>query len=184
MKTKIIGYARVSTKGQNLDRQLGALRAENCDKIFKETATAKTVKGRPELEKAIDQLGVGDVFVIAEWDRATRSMIDGIKIIQRIADRGASIRVLDRQWLDLTTPMGKGILAFFSAMAEDERQRIVNRANDGRKAAKAQGVKFGRKPKLSEHQQQLVKERLVNGDSVRSIALDFGVARATISRLK
>lgn len=115
---KTIGYARVSTKGQKLDRQLGALRAENCDRIYKEKATAKSVKGRPELEKAIDQLGAADVFVIAEWDRATRSMMDGIKIIQRIADRGASVRVLDRQWLDLTTPMGKGILAFLSAMAD------------------------------------------------------------------
>lgn len=181
---KTIGYARVSTKGQNLDRQLGALRAENCDKIYREKASAKTLRGRPELEKAIDQLGAGDVFVIAEWDRATRSMMDGIKIIQRIADRGAAVRVLDRQWLDLTTPMGKGILAFLSAIAEDERARIRRRANEGLKIAKAAGVKVGRKPKLSEHQQQLIKERLVNGDSVRSIALDFGVARATISRLK
>lgn len=181
---KTIGYARVSTKGQNLDRQIGALRAENCDKIFQEKATAKTVKGRPELEKAIDHLGTGDVFVIAEWDRATRSMMDGIKIIQRIADRGATVRVLDRQWLDLTTPMGKGILAFLSAMAEDERVRINRRANEGRRIAKAAGVKFGRKPKLSDHQQTLVKERLVNGDSVRSIAKDFDVARSTISRLK
>jgi len=181
---KTIGYARVSTIGQNLDRQLGALRAENCDKIYREKASAKTLKGRPELEKAIDQLGVGDVFVIAEWDRATRSMMDGITIIQQIADRGAAVRVLDRPFLDLTTPVGKGILAFLSAMAEDERERITKRANEGRELAKAAGVKFGRKPKLSDHQQKIVKERLVNGDSVRAIALDFGVARSTISRLK
>jgi len=181
---KTIGYARVSTKDQNLDRQLGALRAEGCDEIFREKASGKSMNGRPQLEKAIDQLGAGDVLVIAEWDRATRSMMDGISIIQRIADRGATVRVLDRQWLDLTSPMGKGILAFLSALAEDERQRIVRRANEGRVAAKAAGVKFGRKPKLSEHQRQLARDRRAKGESVSAIARDLGVARSTISRME
>lgn len=180
---KTVGYARVSTATQKLDRQIGALRAEGCDEIFREKASAKSIKGRPQLEKAIDVLGVGDVLVIAEWDRATRSMMDGISIIQRVADRGASVKVLDKPWLDLTTPMGKGILAFLSALAEDERQRIVRRANDGRQAAKAKGVKFGRKPKLTEHQRALARERLVNGESASSIARDLGVATSTITRL-
>lgn len=181
---KTIGYARVSTSVQNLERQLGALRAERCDEIFKEKASGKSMNGRPQLEKAIDQLGAGDVFMIAEWDRATRSMMDGITIIQRIADRGASVRVLDRRWLDLTSPMGRGILAFLSALAEDERQRIVKRANDGRAAARAAGVKFGRKPKLSEHQRQLARVRKASGESIAAIARDLGVARSTISRLE
>ena len=69
-----IGYARVSSAGQNLDRQLGALRAEGCrGDIFREKASGKDLRGRPQLEKAIDALGKGDVLVIAEWDRATRS---------------------------------------------------------------------------------------------------------------
>ena len=119
----LIGYARVSSKGQSLERQIGALNAAKADKIFREKASARTIKGRPQLERAIDALGTGDVFVIAEWDRATRSMIDGIGIIQRVADRAATIKVLDKPWLDLTTPMGKGILAFLSALAEDERER-------------------------------------------------------------
>jgi DNA invertase Pin-like site-specific DNA recombinase len=117
----MIGYARVSTQTQSLDRQIGALNGVGVARIYREKATAKTVKGRPQLEKAIDALGTDDVFVIAEWDRATRSMMDGIAIIQRVADRGATVKVLDKPWLDLTTPMGKGILAFLSALAEDER---------------------------------------------------------------
>ncbi|WP_367180704.1 recombinase family protein [uncultured Ruegeria sp.] len=157
------------------------------DKIFREKISGQTVKGRPQLERAIDALGAGlgagDVFVIAEWDRATRSMIDGINIIQRIADRGAYVKVLDKPWLDLTTPMGKGILAFLSALAEDERERITRRANEGRAIAARQGVKFGRKPKLTEHQQKLARERMANGDTCRAIALDLGVAHTTISRL-
>ncbi|MEO1564465.1 MAG: recombinase family protein [Pseudomonadota bacterium] len=179
-----IGYARVSTQTQSLDRQIGALNAAGADRIFREKATAKTVKGRPQLEKAIDALGTGDVFVIAEWDRVTRSMMDGITIIQRVADRGASVKVLDKPWLDLTSPMGKGILAFLSALAEDERERITRRANEGRAAAKARGVKFGPKPKLTDHQRSLVEQRLLEGDSCRAIAKDMGVAHTTISRLR
>ncbi|GGX47018.1 recombinase [Tateyamaria omphalii] len=179
----LIGYARVSTQAQSLDRQIGALNGANVDRIFSEKATAKTIKGRPQLEKAIDALGTDDVFVIAEWDRATRSMTDGIAIIQRVADRGATVKVLDKPWLDLTSPMGKGILAFLSALAEDERERLSRRANEGRAAAKARGVKFGPKPKLTEHQQDLALERLVAGDSCRAIAKDLGVAHTTISRL-
>ena len=73
-----IGYARVSSSHQDLERQLGALRAERVHAIFREKASAKSIKGRPELEKAIDELGSGDVLVLAEWDRSTRSMFDGI----------------------------------------------------------------------------------------------------------
>jgi DNA invertase Pin-like site-specific DNA recombinase len=97
----LIGYARVSTQNQNLDRQLGALRAARCKIVFAEKATGKTVKGRPELERAIDALGTADVLVLAEWDRATRSMIDGISIMQRVAARGAVIKVLDKPLISI-----------------------------------------------------------------------------------
>ena len=182
-----IGYARVSTKGQNLDRQIAALRSEQCEKIYREKASAKSIKGRPQLEKAIDALGTGDVLVVAEWDRATRSMMDGIKIIQRVADRGAFMKVLDKPHLDLTTPIGRGFLAFLSAMAEDERDRIVKRAADGRRQAKRSGVKFGRKPILTPHQQQVALQRLAVGgpdNSCRAIGRDMDVAHTTISRLQ
>ena len=180
----LIGYARVSTQTQNLDRQIGALNAAGVDRIFREKASGKSVKGRPQLEKAIDALGTGDVLVIAEWDRATRSMTDGIAILQRVADRGASVKVLDRAWLDLTSPMGMGILAFLSALAQDERERIAQRASDGRAAAVARGVKFGPKPKLTEHQRNVARERLAQGESCRAIAKDMAVAHTTISRLR
>ncbi|SEK87203.1 recombinase family protein [Jannaschia helgolandensis] len=164
--------------------QIGALNTAKADKIFREVASGRTVKGRPQLERAIDALGIGDILVIAEWDRATRSMMDGINIIQRVADRSATVKVLDKPWLDLTTPMGKGILAFLSALAEDERERITRRANEGRKIAVANGTKFGRKPKLTEHQRRLARERMADGETCRAIARDLGVAHTTISRLR
>jgi len=125
---------------------------------------------RPELEKAIEALGPGDVLVLAEWDRATRSMLDGIRIIERVAARGGTFKALDRQWLDLTTPLGKGILAFLSALAEDERGRIPARANGGRAAAKKRGIKFGPKPKLVAHQQREAVRMVQEGQSLRAVA--------------
>lgn len=182
-----IGYARVSDKTQNLDRQIAALRAENVDKIFREKASGKSARSRPELEKAIDALGTDDVFVIAEWDRATRSYQDGINIITRIADRGAMVKVLDRDYFDLTTDLGKALLGLLSAIAADERKRILRRAQAGRKIALKKGVKFGPKHKLSEHQQKLALERLAKGgaeNSCRAIGRDMGVHHTTISRLQ
>jgi Resolvase, N terminal domain len=95
-KLQKIGYARVSSLDQNLDRQIAALRAEGCDKIFREKATGKQMRNRPELEKAIDALPTKGVLVLAEWDRATRSLMDGIAIMERVHKRGAYIKVLDR----------------------------------------------------------------------------------------
>lgn len=178
-----IGYSRVSTQTQNEDRQIAALRAEGVERIFREKVSGRSVKDRPQLEKAIDALGHDDVLVIAEWDRATRSMMDGIGIIQRVADRKALVKVLDKPWLDLTSAMGKGILAFVSALAEDERERIVRRANEGRQIAKSKGVKFGRKPALTDHQKALIKARKAAGESCRSIAKDFNVSPSTVSRI-
>lgn len=73
--------------------------------------------------------------------------------------------------------------ALYRNLPEDERERIIKRTNDGRQVAKANGVKFGRKPKLTEHQQNLARQRLLEGDSARSIAKDFGVSHTTITRL-
>jgi len=125
-----------------LDRQIGAFRAERVDVIFREKGLGKTVKGGAELERAIDELGTGDILVLAEWDRCTRSMIDGVDIIDRVHKRGALVKVLDRDYLDLTKPINRGILAFLSALAEDERHRIVKRADDGRASGRKRGV-FG-----------------------------------------
>lgn len=180
----LYGYARVSTHHQNLDRQLGALRAARCEFIYSEKASGRNTHGRPELEKAIQSLGTGDVLIVAEWDRATRSMADGITLMQRVHARGAAIKVLDKPHLDLTTPIGKGFLAFLSALAEDERERINARAAEGRRIAKEKGARLGRKRKLTDHQQTRAREMLASGMSARAIAREFNVHHATISRLR
>lgn len=178
-----IGYARVSSTAQNLDRQIAALRTERCDEVFREKASGKSLKGRPELEKAIDALGTGDVLVLAEWDRATRSLPDGIAIIERVHKRGALIKVLDRDYLDLTKPINRGILALLSALAEDERARILRRAGEGRTAAKRRGVHMGRKPKLTDEQQRQALKMLSQGETARTIGRLMNVHHSTVMRL-
>jgi DNA invertase Pin-like site-specific DNA recombinase len=179
-----IGYARVSTNGQNLDRQIAALRSEGVDEIYREKASGKSLKGRPQLEKAIDALGVGDVLVVAEWDRVTRSFLDGADLIMRLHDRGALLKVLDKAALDLTTALGQALMGLFSAIAEDKRKRIVKRAQEGREAARKRGdTKFGRKPKLRPEQVAHAKELRASGASAREIGRKLGVSHSTISRL-
>lgn len=180
----LIGYARASTPQQSLDRQIAALRAVGCDKIYRENVSGQSLWNRPELEKAIDQLTTGRTLVVAEWDRATRSMFDGLEIITRISDRDGSVWALDKPFLDLRTTIGQGIGALLSAMAQDERERIIKRAEEGRVIAKKNGVKFGRKPKLTHHQVSLARQRLIEGESTRSIARTFNVSHTTINRLR
>jgi DNA invertase Pin-like site-specific DNA recombinase len=88
------------------------LKEDGCIKTFSDTASGKSMAGRPDLEAALAQLAAGDELVIAEWDQATRSMWDGLHIIKAVIDAGATI--LDRGYIDLRTPMGRGFMAMFS----------------------------------------------------------------------
>ena len=179
-----IGYARVSTKTQNLDRQIAALKKEGCKKLFPEKQSGASMANRPELEKALESLAVGDVLVLAEWDRATRSMRDGLAILDRVHNKGAEIKVLDRKWLDLTGPIGQGILGFLSSLAEDERERISRRAEQGRQQARRRGKHLGRSPKLKPAQRVEVLKMLNEGRAIRDVAAVFNVGGATIHRIK
>jgi DNA invertase Pin-like site-specific DNA recombinase len=187
LKTKpekrLIGYARVSTQQQDLARQIKALKRIGCDVIYSDKASGKSMVGRPELARALDDLDAGRELVIAEWDRATRSMWDGLQIIKTVIDAGASIKVLDRNYIDLATPMGRGFMAMMSAMAEDERLRIIKRTHEGRQIARARGVRMGRKPKLTPHQIKEARQRFAEGEKTRDLAKSYGVSVSTISRL-
>jgi DNA invertase Pin-like site-specific DNA recombinase len=139
---RLIGYGRVSTEAQDLGQRQD-LKAIGCKLLFEDRASGKSFAGRPPLAQALDELQPGDCLVLAEWDRATRSMWDGLHIVKRALEAGATIRVLDFPSLDLATPEGRGFLASFSAMAERERERIIQRTKEGRRLAMRNGVKMG-----------------------------------------
>jgi DNA invertase Pin-like site-specific DNA recombinase len=106
-----------------------------------------------------------------------------LQIIKAAIDAGASIKVLDRPYIDLETPMGRGFMAMLSAMAEDERLRIIKRTHEGRQIARAKGVRMGRRPKLTPHQKTEARQRLAKGESTRDLAKSYGVSVSTIGRL-
>ena len=111
-------------------------------------------------------------------------MWDGLHIVKHVLDAGATIRVLDFPSLDLATPEGRGFLALFSAMAERERERIIQRTKEGRRLAMRNGVKMGPPFKLTPHQRKLAAKRLASGESTRHVARDFKVSHNTIARLR
>lgn len=180
---KKIGYARVSSKQQSLDRQIAALKFYECDVIFSEKASGKTTRDRPQLDRALARLAPDDVFVVAEWDRATRSMMDGIALMTQIHAKGATIMVLDRKALDLTTPMGKGLLGLLSAVYEEERTRIRARARQGIAEARRNGKTMGRKPTLSAADATAIRGLVREGQSYRSIARSYKVGHPMIARI-
>jgi DNA invertase Pin-like site-specific DNA recombinase len=109
-------------------------------------------------------------------------MWDGLHIIKAVIDAGATI--LDRGYIDLRTPMGRGFMAMFSALAEDERGRIIERTHEGRKVSQARDVRMGRKEKLNEKQKAEAWQRLAAGEVPNDLAPLYGVSRATIARLR
>jgi DNA invertase Pin-like site-specific DNA recombinase len=108
-------------------------------------------------------------------------MLDGIAIMERVHERGATIKALDRQFLDLSTTIGKGILTFLSALAQDERERNLKRPKDGLKHAKARGVHCARPLALNDYQREEAARRLAEGESAQSVARLLGGSHVTVN---
>jgi len=178
----VYGYARVSTRDQDLAAQDAELMAAGCAKVFKERASgAKT--DRPELAKAIRRMEPGDVLVVTRLDRLARSTRDLLNVLAEIGKRNAGFRSLKDTWADTTTPHGRLMLTILGGLAEFERELIRARTGEGRTRAKARGVKFGRPRKLTPHQRQEALQRLRAGETMTDIARTYAVDPATISRL-
>jgi DNA invertase Pin-like site-specific DNA recombinase len=183
MEMTAYGYARVSTNGQDLASQEDELVAAGCVKVFKEKVSgAKT--DRAELAKVIRKLKPGDVLVVARLDRLARSTRDLLNVLATIAERQAGFRSLKDVWADTTTPHGRLMLTVLGGLAEFERELIRARTGDGRKRAKARGVKFGRPSALTAHQRHEALQRLANGEAQADLARSYRVSQATISRLQ
>ena len=179
----LIGYARVSTIGQNLDVQKEKLKQAGCEKIYQEKRTGFD-RRRPQLEKMLQEIGHGDTLIIASLDRLARSTHDLFDITSTLEQHEAHFRSIREPWADTTSAMGKFLLTVFSGLSELERNLINDRTEEGRVLARKRGVKFGRKPKLTTHQQDQVQNMLKEGQSMRSISRHFNVGIATIDRIK
>lgn len=177
----IFGYARVSTKDQNLSAQLDALEAAGAAKIFKEKKTGSTTN-RPELKKLLEQLRKDDVLVVTKYDRLARNLADLISIVGSLRDNDVGFRSLAEE-IDTTTPTGRLIFHVFGSIAEFERERIIERTREGLAAARKRGRIGGRPPALSGDAVIAAKRmRDVDGARIGEIAKTFGVSVSTVRR--
>jgi DNA invertase Pin-like site-specific DNA recombinase len=175
----LIGYARVSTKGQNLDRQIAALEAAGCERIFADKKSGKNTE-REELWNALDYLRAGDTLVVPSLDRLGRSIQDLISIVAGLRKRGIGFRSL-HEALDTTTPGGRLVFHVFAALAEFIRELIVQGTHEGIAAARARGQRLGRPPAMTEEQILHARSMLSNPEaSISSIAKLLGVSRTTL----
>ncbi|GAA1652572.1 recombinase family protein [Nocardia ninae] len=175
----LVGYGRVSTKGQLLDRQVAALTAAGCQRIFTDKKSGKNAE-REELWACLDYLRPGDTLVVPSLDRLGRSLQDLISIVAGLRKRGIGFRSL-HEALDTTTPGGRLVFHVFAALAEFIRELIVDGTNEGLAAARARGQRLGRPPAMNAEQIRQARAMLTRPDeSVASIARLLGVSRGTL----
>ena len=176
-----IGYARVSTQDQNLDRQLDNLRAAGCERIFNEKMTG-TRSDRPELKTMLLVLRAGDTLIIDSFSRLSRSTKDLLDLVDKLTGMGVHLVSL-KENLDTTTATGKMMLTMLSALSQFERDLIAERTIDGLKAARARGRTGGR-PKVGtdRDRKQAIAMHAANVMTNQELADKFGVSLATLNR--
>ncbi|MFI8861349.1 recombinase family protein [Streptomyces prasinus] len=175
----LVGYARVSTQGQLLDRQIHALTEAGRIRIFADKKSGKNAE-REELRKALDYLREGDTLVVPSLDRLGRSIQDLIAIVSGLRKRGIGFTSL-HEALDTTTPGGRLVFHVFAALAEFIRELIVQGTNEGLDAARARSARLGRPPAMTEEQIRHARDLLTRPENtVTSIAKLLAVSRNTI----
>lgn len=176
----LIGYARVSKNEQNLDLQLDALNAAGVERIFQDKDSGAKAD-RKGLAEALSHLRKGDVLTVWKLDRLGRSTIQLMMLLNDLHERGVDFKSLT-EGIDTTTSFGRFFFTMSAALAQLERDRLIERTNAGLKAAKARGRTGGRKPKLTPDQVEMAKGLLSSGKPPRDVAKAFGVGRSTLYR--
>ena len=178
------GCARVSPggKSESVDAQTRQLTKAGCRKVFRDVHVSGAKTDRVQLRRLLDQLEADDVLMVTRLDRLARSTRDLLNVLAAITGKKAGFRSLGDTWAD-TTSHGRLMLTVLGGLAEFERDLIRARTGEGRERAKARGVKMGRKPKLTPHQQAEAIKRREAGEPIREIARSYNVHNSTISRL-
>lgn len=176
-----IGYARISTKEQNLDLQIDALEKDGCGRIYTEIMSG-TKSERPKLQELVNNLRPGDIVVVWKLDRLGRSLKHLVELVNQFLQQDVGLRSLNDH-IDTTTPQGRLIFNIFASLAEFERDLIQERTTAGLAAARARG-RLGGKPKgLSKQAESIAcaAETLYKEGklTVTEIITQLGIARAT-----
>ncbi len=175
-----LGYARVSTLDQSLDRQLDSLNAQGCERIYQEKITG-TKAHRPELDRMMETLRSGDALVVDSFSRLSRSTKDLLEMVDRLQKMNVSLISL-KENLDTTTATGKLMLTMMSALSQFERDIIAERTAEGLRAARARGRLGGRPKANTKAIEQALKMYDSQKFTIREIADSTKLSTATINR--
>ncbi len=173
-----VGYARVSTDDQNLDRQRAALAEVGCAEVVEEIESG--VKARNRLAALLSRLTLGDELVVKSLDRLGRRAGELVVLLDEQHRRGVLVRILDMPWLDYSAPIGRFIAQTFAALAELEREQTRERQRGGIEAAKRAGRHLGRPPKLSGAQIREAEKMLLDDRPASEVARLFRVHPKTL----
>ncbi len=175
-----IGYARVSTRDQNLDLQIAALQAIGCERIYKE-AMSGTRRDRPELNRALEHLRASDTLVVWKLDRLGRSVKDLVELVGDLEKRGVHFQSTTDS-IDTSTPAGRFFFHVMASLAQMERELLIERTQAGLEVARAQGRVGGRKRAMTESKLESAKKLLASGEVPRDVAANLGVSLPTLYR--
>lgn len=176
----LIGYIRVSTNDQNTDLQRIALKSADCELIFEDRISGKT-RDRPGLKKALRTLRAGDTLIVWKLDRLGRSMRHLVTLTEELRERGVNFRSLTDS-IDTSTPMGRFFFHIMGALAEMERELIVERTRAGLAAAREKGRIGGRKRIMTAEVIARAERMLLKGASLQQISLVLDVSVKTLYR--
>jgi DNA invertase Pin-like site-specific DNA recombinase len=178
----IVGYARVSTSEQSLDRQQDELTAAGAEMVYSEVGSGKKGAVRPQWDELLRSLRNGDTLMVTELSRLGRSTSQLSQLADDLSDRGIALRILNLG-IDTGTPSGRLVYSIIAAVAEMERDLLIERTNSGLAASRARGRKGGRKREFSPAAVRRAQERYDHGElSVTEIARLAGVSRQTLYR--
>ncbi|MAZ83415.1 MAG: resolvase [Hoeflea sp.] len=178
----LVGYARVSSVGQSLEVQHDKLNAAGCEEIFSEKRSGLEAD-RPRLTECLRYVRKGDILVISRIDRLARSAEHLLSLIRQLEDKGVALKVLDQN-LDTSDAPGRAFLGMLAVFAQFEADIRRERQMDGIAKAKTNGVKFGRKPRLTPDQEaEAIRLRTQEGWSVQRIADHFGISKGLAHRV-
>ena len=187
--SRVFAYCRVSTVDQNTQNQIIEIKtagfAIETHRLIEENISGSVAaKQRPGFNKLIDRMEQGDVLVVTKLDRLGRNAMDVRATVEQLASSGVRVHCLALGGVDLTSPAGKMTMQVIAAVAEFERDLLIERTQSGILRAKAAGKRFGRRPSLNTEEQTTVLKRLNAGDSVAKVAREFKTTRQTIMRVR
>lgn len=187
--SRVFAYCRVSTLEQTTENQRREIEAAGFSlrpqrMIEEQISGSVAASERPGFIKLLDRMENGDVLIVTKLDRLGRDAMDVRKTVELLAASGIRIHCLALGGVDLTSPAGKMTMQVISAVAEFERDLLIERTHSGITRARAAGKRFGRPPSLSQEQQKSALERLNSGTSVSAVAREFRTSRQTILRIR